>query len=41
MDQIIEDYIGKHRAPVSQDDFYADQEVWDTEFDDPYDAQQN
>lgn len=38
--QVIE-YVGKHRAPLSQDEFYADQDIWDTEFDDPNEAQED
>jgi hypothetical protein len=30
-----EEYVGQHRAPLTQDEFYADEEIWDTEFDDP------
>lgn len=36
-----QEYIGEHRAPMTRDEFYADMEIWDTEFDDPNEAQED
>lgn len=34
------EYVGRHQKPATQEEFYADQDLWDTEFDDPF-AQPN
>jgi hypothetical protein len=37
----VQEYVGKHRAPMTQEEFYADMDIWETEFDDPNEAQEN